>query len=183
MAERRKEFEKRFKHVWTTGPAGISKFYVTIPNQPAGEKLIADLLSQTIVADFKQQNVDLKRRFLSQDQEDHDWGHIKHRDEQHQVIGVTNDDRVADLVEMVAAHNVGSAAVPFNCIITPIINGSPDYLEWIELQTMKKDQDLAYYNINPEAEMHGLDNAIGEIGKVADKQATGSKLVPNASHV
>jgi hypothetical protein len=31
MAERRKEFEKRFKHVWTTGPAGISKFYVTAP--------------------------------------------------------------------------------------------------------------------------------------------------------
>lgn len=37
MAHRRKEFEKRFKHVWTTGPAGISKFYVTSPNQGAGE--------------------------------------------------------------------------------------------------------------------------------------------------
>lgn len=33
MAERRKEFEKRFKHVWTTGPAGISKFYVTVPHE------------------------------------------------------------------------------------------------------------------------------------------------------
>lgn len=32
MQERRKAFEKRFKHVWTTGPAGISKFYVTAPN-------------------------------------------------------------------------------------------------------------------------------------------------------
>jgi hypothetical protein len=37
MAERRKEFEKRFKHVWTTGPAGISKFYVTAPTSQAGE--------------------------------------------------------------------------------------------------------------------------------------------------
>lgn len=54
MMERRKEFEKRFKHVWTTGPAGISKFYVTSPNQQAGESLIADLLSQTIVADVEQ---------------------------------------------------------------------------------------------------------------------------------
>lgn len=46
-------------------------------------------------------------------------------------MGVTNDDRVAELIEEIAAHNIGSATVPFDCIITPIINGSPDYLEWI----------------------------------------------------
>lgn len=85
---------------------------------------------------------------------------------------------------MVAAHNIGSAEVPFDCIITPIINGSPDYLEWIELQTMKKDPALAHYNINPEAEMHGLDNAIGEIGHVEDKHASTSNLVPaSQAHV
>jgi len=33
MAKKRKEFEKRFKHVWSTGPAGISKFFVTAPTQ------------------------------------------------------------------------------------------------------------------------------------------------------
>jgi len=33
MADKRKEFERRFKHVWSTGPAGISKFYVTAPTQ------------------------------------------------------------------------------------------------------------------------------------------------------
>lgn len=54
MMKRRKEFEKRFKHVWTTGPAGVSKFYVTSPNQAAGEALIANLFSQTIIADVKQ---------------------------------------------------------------------------------------------------------------------------------
>lgn len=66
MMDRRKEFEKRFKHVWTTGPAGISKFYVTSPNQQAGETLIADLLSQTIIADVKQQNVNIKREFIGE---------------------------------------------------------------------------------------------------------------------
>lgn len=54
MMERRKEFEKRFKHVWSTGPAGISKFYVTAPNQQAGEKVIAALLDKTLTADVKQ---------------------------------------------------------------------------------------------------------------------------------
>jgi len=32
MMLKRKAFEKAFKHVWTTGPAGISKFYMTAPN-------------------------------------------------------------------------------------------------------------------------------------------------------
>ena len=101
-------------------------------------------------------------------------------------MGVTNDDRVAELIEMVAKHKqFSSSIVSFDCIITPIINGSPDYMEWIELQTMKKDPALAHYNINPEAEIHGLDNAIGDIAHVADKHAATSSLVQpsNASHV
>jgi hypothetical protein len=63
MAERRKEFEKRFKHVWSAGPAGIAKFYMTAPNQPAGEALIAHLFAKTIIADVKQQNINVKREF------------------------------------------------------------------------------------------------------------------------
>jgi len=69
---------------------------------------------------------------------------------------------------MVAAHKIGSKEVPFDCIIVPIVNGSPDYLEWIELQTMKKDPALAHYNINPEDEMVGLTNAVGKIAHVED---------------
>jgi len=42
---------------------------------------------------------------------------------------------------------------------------------------MKKDAALAHYNINPEAEIKGLDNAIGDIGSVADKHAATSNLV------
>jgi cytidylate kinase len=61
MMERRKEFEKRFKHVWSTGPAGISKYYVTAPTQAAGEKLIAELLAKTLTADVKQQHVNWRR--------------------------------------------------------------------------------------------------------------------------
>jgi hypothetical protein len=53
MIIKRAAFEKRFKHVWTTGPAGINKFYLTAPNQAAGEALIAHLLSKTIIADVK----------------------------------------------------------------------------------------------------------------------------------
>lgn len=36
---------------------------------------------------------------------------------------------------------------------------------------MKKDPSLAHYNINPEEEMKGLNNRIGEIGVVEDAHA------------
>lgn len=114
MAERRKEFEKRFKHVWTTGPAGISKFYVTAPDQQSGERLIAELLSKTIIADVKQQNVNIHREFIGDPDfvagfHNMAYGTKHHREDQHRISGVTNDDRVAALVETVAAANIGSA--------------------------------------------------------------------------
>jgi hypothetical protein len=42
---------------------------------------------------------------------------------------------------------------------------------------MKKDAALAHYNIDPEAEIHGLDNAVGAMEHVADKEAAKSELV------
>lgn len=183
MMKRRREFEKRFKHVWTTGPAGISKFYVTAPNQASGEALIAKLLSKTIIADVKQQNINIRRDFAEEADEELRFGQMHHRDHNHRISGLTNDDRVAELIEEVAAEGIGSSKVPFDIIIVPIVNGSPDYMEWVKLQTMKKDDKLAFYNIDPEAEMHGLSNTVGEIESVADVSHATSNIVPSAGHV
>lgn len=46
---------------------------------------------------------------------------------------MTSDERVAELVEVVASHNVGSKEVPFDLIITPLAAASPDYIEWVQL--------------------------------------------------
>jgi len=59
------------------------------------------------------------------------WNVHQHKEDQHRITGVTNDDRVAELVEMVAAANIGYPDLPFDVIITPLVNGSPDYIEWI----------------------------------------------------
>jgi hypothetical protein len=53
MAERRKKFEKRFKHVWTTGPTGLSLIWVTLPNQAKGEGLVSAWFKDTMVADVE----------------------------------------------------------------------------------------------------------------------------------
>lgn len=57
----------------------------------------------------------------------------EHREHNHRISGVTNDDRVAELIETCAKAGVGSDKIPFDIIITPLITGSPDYIEWIKL--------------------------------------------------
>jgi len=42
--------------LWTAGPTGCSIFYVTTESKGAGQKLIADLLAETLTADVEQQN-------------------------------------------------------------------------------------------------------------------------------
>lgn len=85
---------------------------------------------------------------------------MQHREHNHRISGVTNDDRVAQLIEEVANAGIGSGKVPFDIIIVSMVNGSPDYFDWVKLQTMEKDADLAFYNIDPEAEMKGLNNFV-----------------------
>lgn len=137
------------------------------------------MLSKTIIADVKQFNVNVRRDFIFEENEF--IGNHEHREHNHRIMGVTNDDRVAELIEEVAAHSIGSAKVPFDCVIAPLVNGSPDYIEWIKLQTMKKDDKVAHYNIRPEDEIHGLDNAIGGIGHVGDEDHAVSHILANPS--
>ena len=81
----------------------------------------------------------------------------------HRISGVTSDLRVAELIDRVASHNVGSDKIPFDLIVVPLTNASPDYIDWVKLQTMKKDPSLAFYNEEPEEEIEGLDNKIVEL--------------------
>lgn len=53
MAEMRANFEKKFKHVWATGPVGVSKFHLTVSNEQKGEKLISALFAKTLIADVE----------------------------------------------------------------------------------------------------------------------------------
>lgn len=61
MAERRVEFEKKWALTWKAGPTGVSVFYVTTEDRKSGDKLIADLLSETLIADEEQRNPDVSQ--------------------------------------------------------------------------------------------------------------------------
>jgi hypothetical protein len=103
---------------------------------------------------------------------------LKHVENLHRIRAVTNDDRVAEVIEECAKHGLGGeGGIPFDVIVTPLATGSPDYIEWVKLQTMKKEDDVAFYNMEAEAEIHGLDNHVSQISHVADRSAAESELL------
>jgi len=73
----------------------------------------------------------------------------------HKLVMLTSDDRVAEAIESVGAYyEENKASVhsypKFDLIVTPLATGSKEYIEWVKLQTLKKDaSELAYYNQKP----------------------------------
>lgn len=49
------------------------------------------------------------------------------------VTGVTSDDRVAELIEEVAANDPNhTKSPPFDLIVMPLTGGSTEYLAWVK---------------------------------------------------
>lgn len=53
MAERRAKFEAKFRNVWATGPAGVSRFQFTTDKKHEAEDVIGKLFTKTLVADVE----------------------------------------------------------------------------------------------------------------------------------
>lgn len=162
MAERRAHFERRFRNVWSTGPTGVSFVQLTVEDPFKAEDLISELFHKTLVADVEQYKQKVQRTFVEN-------GHEAVYGDVNKIIMVTGDDRVAELIEEVAAKNPNTRKYPaFDLVVTPIVTGSKEYIEWVKLQTQKKDADAAFFNIQAKEAMHGLDNRVGKIAEVAD---------------
>lgn len=68
----------------------------------------------------------------------------------HKIVMVTSDERVAELIEHVAKVNPNVAKYPaFDLVVSPLATGSKEYIEWVKVQTMKKDPNAAFFNEIP----------------------------------
>jgi hypothetical protein len=68
---------------------------------------------------------------------------------------VTSWIRVPELIEEIEKHKIDfyskeGIKIPTDTIILPMVNGSPDYIEWIHVQTMKKSLHPEFANMLPE---------------------------------
>jgi uncharacterized protein involved in tolerance to divalent cations len=127
MAERRAKFEQKFRNVWATGPTGVSRFQFTSDTKGAAEDTVGVLLSKTMVAD-----VEISKYFTPRTLSIN--GNTKYRqDGVIRVTGVTSDDRVAELIEEVAANDPNHTKnPPFDFIVMPLSGGSTEYLAWVK---------------------------------------------------
>lgn len=127
MAERRAKFESKFRNVWATGPTGVSRFQFTSDTKGAAEDTVGGILSKTMAADIEISKY-FAPRTLAID------GTTKYRnDGVVRVTGVTSDDRVAELIEEVAANDPNHTKnPPFDFIVMPLSGGSTEYLAWVK---------------------------------------------------
>jgi len=142
MKARRSNFEKKFRNVWATGPTGVSYMQMTIKDDP--NDVLSKLFKETMIADEWNVISSVKRSWLAH-------GHESSESQRHHVTMITSDDRVAEAIELIVAYAQGqgettSDQIPFDLIVTPLATGSKDYLEWVKLQTLKRDDGTAFFN-------------------------------------
>jgi uncharacterized protein involved in tolerance to divalent cations len=99
MAERRSKFESSFRNVWSTGPTGVSLVQFTTETVEGAESLITSLFRKTLIADVNEYKSNLNRAYLSKQ------GAMVPTSNMHKIVMVTSDDRVAELIEEVAAKD------------------------------------------------------------------------------
>jgi len=137
MADRRAKFESKFRNVWSTGATGVSYLSMTSEGDPS--ELISKLFKDTMIAD-EWTDLQVKRSYVKH-------GHQSFESDRRHLTFVTSDDRVAEVIEEVTAwYGEPKDGVPNDLVVTPLATGSKDYIEWVKLQTLKKDDSAAFFN-------------------------------------
>lgn len=168
MAERRAKFEKKFRNVWATGPTGVSYLQMTTHDDPG--ELVAKMFKDTMIADEWNYH-QVKRSWAPN-------AKLTYDGDRHHVTMVTSDDRVAEAIEETAAYYKEQQikeGVPFDLVVIPLMSGSKDYIDWVKLQTLKKDDSAAFFNDEASAAIKPLTKKVDEKNLLQSKvEETGS---------
>lgn len=126
MAARKSKFDAKFRNVWATGPTGVSYFQFSVNNKKDADDILTKLFQKTLVADVETITEGEKRQYL-------DNGKLVDAGTTFKIIGVTSDDRVAELIEEVASNNPNKPSVPnFNIVVYTLASGSKEYIKWVK---------------------------------------------------
>ena len=143
MSKRKSEFEAKYRNVWATGPTGVSYFQFSINNKQDAEELVSKLFRKTLIADVEIILEGEMRQYITN-------GKVVDAGKTFKVIGVTSDDRVAELIEELNSLNPNKATVQnYNIVVYTLATGSVEYLKWVKEQTLPHDPELAFFNETP----------------------------------
>lgn len=120
-------------------------------------EMISKLFKDTMIAD-EWNYYQVKRSYT-------EHGQMTFENDRHHLTFVTSDDRVAELIEEVAAYTkdaVKKEGVPFDLVVTPLATGSKDYIDWVKLQTLKKEDSAAFFNDAASASIKPITTTVEE---------------------
>jgi hypothetical protein len=88
-------------------------------------------------------------------------GNYKYDVLRHKLVMISSDDRIAEVIEETALFMAKfGEPIPFDLVVTPLATGSKEYIEWVKLQTLKKDDDTAFFNVQAESEIQALTSRV-----------------------
>lgn len=153
MSRRKSEFEAKYRNVWATGPTGVSYFQFSVNNKQDAEELVSKLFGKTLIADVEIILEGEMRSYI-------DNGKIVDAGKTYKIIGVTSDDRVAQLIEEINSINPNKVSVQnYNVVVYTLATGSVEYLKWVKEQTLPHDPELAFFNEAPPEKNAGVSTA------------------------
>lgn len=127
---------------------------MTIQQDPSD--LISRLFKDTLVADEWNVVSSVKRSWLTH-------GHESYVDNRHHLTFITSDDRVAEAIELIVNYGADEQkqdGIPFDVIVTPLATGSKDYIDWVKVQTLKRDGETAFYNVAAQAALKPITSTV-----------------------
>jgi len=125
MLAKKEAFEARFKHDWGSSASGLSIVSATFEEEHIADDATKSVFANTLAAEAHEV-IDVQK-----------WTHncltcgratsnyMKHA--QTRVTWVTNDDRVAELIETVIER---TKVEDLNIVVNQMIAASGDYIDW-----------------------------------------------------
>merc|ERR1719321_1712208 len=109
-----------------------------------------------MVADVADVKTDVKKSW-------NNHGSYRYDVQRHRLVMISSDDRVAEVIDETALFMAKfKEPIPFDLVVTPLATGSKEYIEWVKLQTLKKDASAAFFNQQAEGAMSAFFNQQAE---------------------
>ena len=124
MAARKANFTQTYEHVWINGPTDLSMVQFTIPDLVSIDNLFENFIFwDNLASDCEILSTGYSRTFLADGKEIIEDG-------EHQMICLTSDDRLEELINVVTTKVMSSKV---DLITTTPITGNKNYFEYINV--------------------------------------------------
>ena len=188
MAERKAKFENRFAHVWADEAPGLSQFTLMVDTDiTSAQALAKSLFDARVVSDMLEIHHDTTQKIIFTNGD----RHIETHTEPFKYVGITNQERLEQLIEIVDAFETNHTQhhgkfPPCELYTVTIGTGNKEYLQMQIENVLKEKPDkeellgtesnnLVMGNVTRNATANATKNVTGNVTKNTTGNATKAK--------